>query len=238
MKWVVPQTLNIVATDLSDTTNLTDADIASQVSKPDSLFFTLNQGIADTISLLGLEAKSVRIDLLDVTTQAVIKTYEVETLDEDFEDIWGYFYDDFLFKNDIVVNLIQTYNMLIKVTVLNAGGNAKLGKPIVGRASKSVDMLTKHTPGMTDYTEVNRGSTGSVTITEGYYAKTMSLNLIVDSSDYSRMIKRLYAIRGKLILFIGDGGEHTIVYGIVRDFDSQYEFKDKNYIGLSIEGII
>jgi hypothetical protein len=238
MKWVVPQTLNIVATDLSDTANLTDADIASQVSKANSFFVTLNQGIADTISLLGLEAKSVRIDLLDATTQAVIKTYEVETLDEDFEDIWGYFYDDFLFKNDIVINLIQTYNMLIKVTVLNAGGNAKLGKPIVGRASKSVDMLTKHTPGMTDYTTVNRGSTGSVTITEGYYAKKMSLNLVVDTSDYSRMIKRLYAIRGKEILFIGDGGEHTIVYGLVRDFDSQYEFEDKNYIGLSIEGII
>jgi len=238
MKWVVPQTLNIVATDLSETTNLTDADIASQVTKANSFFITLDQGIADTISLLGLQAKSVRIDLLDVTTQAVIKTYEIETIDEDFEDIWGYFYDDFLFKNDIVVNLIQTYNMLIKVTVINVGGTAKLGKPIVGRASKSLDMLSKHTPGMTDYTSVNRGTTGSVTITNGYYAKIMSFSLIVDTSDYSRTIKRLYTIRGKAILFIGDGGEHTIVYGIVRDFDSQYEFQDKNYIGLSIEGII
>lgn len=238
MKWIVPQTLNIVATDLSDTTNLTDADISSQVSKANSLFVTLNQGIADTISLLGLEAKRVRIDLLDATTQAIIKTYEVETLDEDFEDIWDYFYDDFLFKNDIVVNLIQTYNMFIKVTVINEGGNAKLGKPIVGRASKNVSMLTKHTPGMTDYTEIERSSTGSVTITPSYFAKKMSLTLVVDTNDYSRMIKRLYAIRGKSILFIGDGGEHTIVYGIVRDFDSQYEFKDKNYIGLSIEGII
>jgi len=238
MKWIVPQTLTIVATDLSDTTKLTDSDIASQVSKADSFFVTLNQGITDTISLLGLEAKSVRIDLLDITTQAIIKTYEVETIDEDFEDIWGYFYDDFLFKNDIVINLIQTYNMLIKITVFNVGSTAKLGKIIVGRASKNVDMRTSHTPGMTDYTTVNRASSGAVTITEGYYAKKMSFTLIVDINDYSRMIKRLYAIRGKAILFIGDGGEHTIVYGLVRDFDSQYEFEDKNYIGLSIEGII
>ncbi|MFW9602302.1 MAG: hypothetical protein ACMV1B_08280 [Prevotella sp.] len=238
MKWVVPQTLNIISTDLTDTINLTDNDIASQVTKTNSLTVTLNQGITDTISLLGLEAKSVQIDLLDVTTQSVIKTYEIETLDEAFEDIWGYFYDDFLFKSDIVVDLILTYNMLIKVTVLNNGSTAKLGKIVVGRASKNVEMLVKHTPGMTDYTTIERTNTGTVTITEGYFAKKMSFTIVIDTSEYSRMVKRLYAIRGKSVLFIGDGGEHTIVYGIMRDFDSQYEFANKNYIGLSIEGII
>lgn len=239
MRWVVPQTLNITATDLSDTTNLTDGKINTQVSKTTSFYVTLDQGLVDTLSLLNISGTSVKIELINKTTSEVEKTYTIDLRDESFDDIWDYFYSDFSFNVDFSLSMVLTYNMKIKITVSNISGDAKLGIIVVGMASKNVHMLTTHTPGMLDYSTTDRDSdTGDVTFSVGNYAKKLSLTMVVDNADFSRMVKRLYAIRGKQVLFIGDGGEHSIVYGFIRDFDGQYSFKNKEYIGLSIEGLV
>lgn len=239
MKWVVPKTLNIVATDLADTANLTDGKISTQVSKLESFYVKLDQGLVDTISLLNTVGTSVQIDLINKTSNEIEKTYNIDLRDDSFGDIWSYFYDEFIFKIDFALNVILTYEMYIKITVNNPGSDAKLGLAIVGQASKNFYMLSDHTPNMLDYSQVTRNdSTGDVTFNIGNYAKKLSLTMVIDNADFSRMVKRLYAIRGKEILFIGDGGEHTIVYGFIRNFDGQYSFKNKEYIGLDIEGLI
>lgn len=91
---------------------------------------------------------------------------------------------------------------------------------------------------MLDFSSVDRAADGKVTFVSGAYAKKLSITLAVDVGDFSRMLKRLYEIRGKEVLFIGDGGEHTIIYGFIRDFDGQYEFENKIFIGLNVEGLI
>ena len=239
MRWVVPQTLNIVATDLADTANLTDSKLNTQVSETDSFYVKLNQGLSDTIALLNMDAASVKIELLNATTSESIKSYEIDLRSDSYRDIWGYFYDDFVFKNDIYLNTILTYNMHIKITVNHTGKTAKFGKIITGVSSKNIHMLTQHTPDMLDYSTVNRDeTTGDVTFTEGYYAKKLNLTMVVDNEDFSNAIKQLYALRGKAVLFLGDGGEHSIVFGFIRNFDAQYSFKNKEYIGLNIEGLV
>jgi|GEM_PF-2840340 len=239
MRWVIPKKLVIVSTNLTDTTNLDDDKLNTQVSKEDSFYIVLNQGLIDTISLLNISGTSIKVELLDAVTSESIKSYEINLKEDAYRDIWGYFYDDFLYKIDIFLNIILTYNMHIKVTVYNPSSTAKLGKIVTGVSSKNMDMLINHTPNMLDYSTVDRdATTGDITFKEGYYAKKLNLTIAVDNQDFGSVIKKLYDLRGKAVLFLGDGGEHSIVFGFIRNFDAQYSYKNKEYIGLTIEGLI
>lgn len=236
MRYIIPKTLNIVETNLASTDALTDNFINTQVERDGSFYVLVDNGLCDSIGLLNIEANSVKVELLD-SSNNVVKEYNIDLRDEEFIDIWGYFYEDFVFKKDVFLEIILTYGLKVKITVDNLSNSAKLGKLIIGKASDYLQMLTSHSASFVDITESVTDANGNETKESIYKVKKLSATLIVERAAFGRTIKKLFALENKEALFVGEGGEHAIVYGKVQDFDGQYEFDNKVYIDLTIEGL-
>lgn len=238
MRYVAPVSFSVLNTDLSDTTNITDEKLNTQVSKTESFYIELDfSNLVDTLALLNLDATEVKIELLEELD--VILSLDIDLREEFYEDIWGYFYDDFSFKKELFVGIRLIDSQSVKITVTKNGGDASLGMVVGGMAKFLGQMLVEHSPNFTDYsTKESDETTGVITdIKRGYFSKNLSCSLLIDKDKAGVAYKKVVALRGKKTLFLGEAGEHSVVFGFISRFSPLYENALRVVCDLEIEGL-
>lgn len=196
---------------------------------------------ASTIYLGNLSATSVQISVVDNTTLSTIETYDT-TLYRDVTDWLDYYFGDWIDNPDNLVTYERTTltrDVSIIVTIDNGSNDAKCGIFFVG-TTRNVG-VTKYgvSIGALDYSTVATDtSSGATYLSRGNYAKTISLDLFINSSAVKTTYGFLTAARGLPIVVIGEGYDLLTVYGYIQKFEQLINGPVETAVTVDIIGLI
>jgi len=220
---------------------IVDEFVNTRTEKAESFTFSFTQAeVCDTMALFNLEAGTVRGVMNDGITDVHDQTYNLD--DTAIADWYDYFYEDFILRSDLYIELPTYRNITYTVTVTNTGGTAACGLIVVGRAKDLGCTLTNPNVGILDYSKKETNEWGGTFLAKGKIAKRADCSVMMDTGFVDEFNRRLAKIAGEAVLFIGDeregGFESLLIYGFYRDFGIIIQSSEKSECTLSLEGLI
>jgi len=220
---------------------IVDEFVNTQTAQAESFTFSFSESeVCDTMALFNLEAVTVRVVMNDGTADVHDETYNLD--ETSIADWYDYFYEDFIFRSDLYIQLPVYRNITYTVTVTNTGATAKCGLIVLGRAKDLGVTLFNPSVGILDYSKKETNEWGGTFLSKGKVAKRADCTVIMDSGFADEMNRRLAKIAGEATLFVGDeregGYESLLIYGFYRDFDIVIANPVKSQCTLSLEGLV
>jgi len=236
MKVLLKEELNIIETNLSDTSNLLDEKIYTQVEASDEIYLKLQTNLIDNIAFFNLDAKEIELKLLD--GDEVITEKNISLAKEEFSDIWGYFYDDFEFIETLYEELFTIPNAILEIKI--KGDTPKVGLIYIGRGYFIGYSKYEAGVGMRDYSKIieNEEDPSDITYEIGKFSRFYQGDIYIEPSSVAKIGKVLKNLRGKRRVFVANkADEAKILYGYFKAYEPMYVSSGKAVYNLEIEGV-
>ena len=108
---------------------------SNQTERADEIILEVNLDSYDVISLLNLDANTVRIEVTDLNTMNIISDETFDLNDNTgVIDAYTYYFSPFILKTTVFSLLPLFGNARAKVTITKTGSTAKVGRLVVGRS--------------------------------------------------------------------------------------------------------
>ena len=218
-----------------------DSGWGSQTSIATPLTFTLSpMVIINSLALLNVSATSITVTVTDISSATIYNQTFAMTVTPSIADWYMYFYEDFIYKSDLVITDIPSAgSALINVTINNTSSTAKCGNCIVGTYYDIGNTQYGASAGIVDYSIKATDSFGNTTVTKRTYAKRMNTNLMINNDIVDDVFNLLATYRSTPLVWIGAESLYTslIVYGFYKDFDVNIAYPDYSSCSLTIEGL-
>jgi hypothetical protein len=226
---------------------LTTQSVADGTETPaDTIVFELKSGLQSSIALFGLKGSLVKFEFKDSGgTIQTEYTQEKTLLDEKVTDWWLWFFDQFMYMEEVIFDFPswQVSSVVITITSTLSGIAPACGYCILGErfhvGYTQYDIKTS----IIDYSTKSTNAFGDTYLKQGNYVKLMDLDIIVDSYMYDVINRALISVRGKPTIFEGNNVEFDTDYssfkilGFIKDFDQILTSRDLMRCSMSIQGL-
>ena len=218
-----------------------DAGWGSQTAIATPLTFNLSPVvIINSLALLNVAATSITVTVTNILSATIYNKTFAMTVMAGVSDWYMYFYQDFIFKSDLVITDIPSVSKaLINVTINNTGGTAKCGNCVIGTYYDIGDTQYGASAGIVDYSGKQTDTFGNTTVVKRTYAKRMNTNLMINNDIVDDVFNLLATYRSTPLVWLGAESLYTslIVYGFYKDFDINIAYPDYSSCSLTIEGL-
>ena len=202
--WVLTRPTNYFA--------LLDDKSSTQTENAESLVFEVLNGRYETFSLLNLEAQSVMIELIDITTAEIYQTINFDLLDRsDRIDALSHYFNPIKLKTNVYAdNIYLLGNTKLKVTILNGGDIAKCGRLIFGRSYYIGE--TQYDGATLDLQSFSRFETdtfGNTDLKQGNSIRTAKYNVKIPTNKIISVYDKRIEYDAIPLLFIADESSNS-----------------------------
>lgn len=176
--------------------------------------------VVTAIAFFGVDAQSINVTFDD--------PIDGEVYNEDFSmispsgitDWYKYFTEEIVRLSRLYVDDLPAFPAAtISITVDDTGDTAELGEVVYGNAMIIGDSQYGASFGIVDYSVKNTDAEGNITITEGAYADTADVNVVVETSRFDHINATLKSYRATPIVWVASGDySESMVYGYFRNF--------------------
>ena len=212
------------------------------VASPLTVVLKPNTGLS-AVSLLELTGKTASITLKTATGGTTVYSASISLDGTIITSFFDWFYADYVQKTDLALTDLpaQYTTPEITVQVTSGAGNVGIGVCAVGKVVKLGNAQYGATLGILDYSRKDVDAFGNYVLTKRAYSKRMTLSLLTDKFDFSRIYRAMAGIRATPAVFIAtekSGYEPMIVYGFYKDFNIEVSYPQHHMCSLEIEGLI
>lgn len=194
----------------------------------------------DSLYIVGNAGKRIRSNITYHNSQILNIAY--------IGDWYDYFFADYSQKTEIILSGIPNYtNTRTTITIVSD----PIGKTYSNKAiSTSVSAIGNEiilgttqwgaSAGIIDYSRKETDEFGTTTFVQRAYSKRMNVNLILPSSDLTRVQKALIDLRATPCVWIGTTSniyDVLVIYGFYRDFSLEIPYPEYSFCSLQIEGL-
>lgn len=215
-----------------------DQAVGTRTARATPLTSTIAPGIVDSIAFLDVRgASSVRV-LMNVSGSPV---YDVTMPVGDISTIidwWDYFFGDFVFLTDFVLNDLPPYtNGTIDITVTGAT-NVSVGACVVGKATDIGNTQYGVGSGIIDYSVKETDDFGNFNVVERPFSKRIDVNLEIKNTAIDYVFRKLSDVRARPCVYFDQSNfQAFILYGFYKDWTINVEFPEDSDVTLSLEGL-
>lgn len=218
-----------------------DEYVNTVTQNADSVIFSFTQAdVCDTLALFNLNGGSITITMNDGNSEIFVKKISLDNTS--ITDWYDYFFEEFIFRNDLFITLPAYRNITYTIEVHNIGGIAKIGLIVIGKSKALGVTLFNPTIGLLDYSKKETNEWGGTYLAKGKTAKKAECQVVIESQMVDEVNRRLADIAGEATLFLADeregGYESLLIYGFFRDFDIVIPSPALSECNLTLEGLI
>ena len=238
MYYVVPESLNILNTNLDDTNlgYLTDNNLTTQASSNTDIKISLEVTAQNWITLYNLKnITEVNMQLKD--KQGNILREYIQYLDDSLAfDIWGYFYNPLEFKSQVNQELLIIADGILDIT-LKVAEQGYIGGIILGRTIFLGLNEYNASVGLQDFSKIDIVD-GNINITEKKLQSIYRVKVYTEPYYVASLKRRFAKLRLQPVLWIGSKtDEAKIVFGYFNSFEPLYNVNGKAVYTLEIQGV-
>lgn len=222
-------------------------------------------GRADGLSLFGLDATSVRVQVavdpalaptatlamdfttgtpsLTVTTPDLLttvydQTYNLQS-DSGITSWYEWFSEEIVYKTDLVLTDLPLYtNPSIRAQITSTTGAVSCGTMALGQTRNIGGTVYGAKGGIQDYSRKETDEFGNYTLVERAYAKRTSYRVVCENTQIDAIFNALADVRATPAVWLGtDDYAMTWAFGWARDWAVEITFPTKSYISIEIEGL-
>lgn len=204
-----------------------------------SLFFNT---WLNTLKIADIEdCESVRV-VLDDPTEGIVLDRTIELVDYTAPDAYEYFFSDITYHDQVTIDdLPPYYDATINVTLTPLSGKAvSVGTIVIGKQIYIGILEFGYSVGFDDYSLITFDQFGAIEdwVQRGY-ADTASLPITVPTEMVYDVKKRIAALRGASVLWMGSPDhKETHVIGIFDSFGITVSNPVKSDCSISLKGVI
>lgn len=218
-----------------------DKVVGDASARADNITFTLSlNGKGNSLTFLNLDADNITIVANDSIDGEVYNRTISLTSTSGIGDWYSYFFEPIIKVTDLSVNDLPSYsNMVITITINNAGSVAKCGECVVGLQRVIGTTQMGASLGIIDYSVKQTDDFGNFTVLERAYSKRADITVWVDNNDLDEVQRLLNLYRATPIVYIGsDKYTSTIIYGFYRDFETVISYPTLSVLNIDLESLI
>jgi hypothetical protein len=170
-------------------------------------------------AFLGIDAETLTVTMTDDIEGEVYS--HTESLLEDVENWWQYFFLPYNQKTDVILTDLPNYTgATIEVEVTRTSGKSYLGEAAFGQLRTLGLTQFGASASIQDYSRKTTDADGNYIIETRPYSKRASYDVQLETVNFSLVHKYLSEIRTTPCVFIGDPTQPAlIVYGFFRSFN-------------------
>lgn len=218
-----------------------DNEINTQTEAVDDLTVVIKPGLANSISLIGLQGSRVNITVRDGLAGAIVYTYSIALDGSTVMDWYQYFYQPFIPVSSLALTNLPLYgNAHITISITGAG-LVKCGSLIAGMFYQLGEAQFGAAVGIIDYSKKTTSPSGSTTFSRGKSSKRMSLQMLVKNYNLDNVFRTLDDLRATPSVWIGTDVANLqalTVFGFYRDFSIEVTYPKESFCSLEIEGLV
>lgn len=219
-----------------------DGLVSTQTVMASPAVITLNPGPFNGFALIGVDADSYLVDVLDGPGGAVVYSEPVTSLEgSQPADYYEYFFDRFKPLTRIVRTGIDPYGTAqIKLTLSKAGGPVKLGMFAIGDMRPSGIPQRDANVEPQDFSLVKQDPFGNTKVKKRANATGMSITTMMDKEDAGTVLDSIKEVLGVPVVVVGSEAqfyEWMTVFGLISARMSPAEFPFVT-LNMTVRGLI
>jgi len=180
----------------------------------------------------------------DISIMRVVDYTTIDLDVTDIDDYYEYFFNGFLFKEDIFWTYHYYADSRMRIEISTQGGTCACGIVALGSFYELGDTLYEPTIGIADYSKKDTDAYGRTYLNQGAYAKTLDFDILIENDLIDYVNRRLTAVRGEAAIFNANntGASNTyesmIVYGFFESFSIIIPGPVKSKCNIEVQGLI
>lgn len=219
-----------------------DQKIGTQTSAADSVTTTITPGTTQGLGMLELIGKSATVTMKDRAGGTVVATRSASLDGSVINSVYDWMFGEYVQRRNVVFTDLpgQFPNCEIAVTVNNPGGTAAIGVLSVGRVSPIGATEYGAGAGLINWGKVQDDGFGNREFIEGDWSSRITLPLVADRQEFSRLHRTLAQLRSRPSIYIGSElsvFEALICYGVFKDLYITVPNYAMTSMNLEIEGL-
>lgn len=197
---------------------------------------------AKGIYLSNIEAKFLKLEVIDVAKAKVIETREYKLYGGNIRSWSEYFYGNWGKKNRHNIYYERTtFTRNISFRVRAWGGNqVKIGSIICGDLlDMAITLYADNSVSMLDFSKVITDENGNTSLTQGNFKRTNAFNVLVSDEIMDSVSYELAELRGQAVVFvIANNYECLINFGFLKNHEIVFSKVGQSIVSIEIEGLI
>ncbi len=201
------------------------------------IFETDTTQLINGAAFLNLDAGQLSLTVTDSIEGEVYS--HTESLLEDIDNWYQYFFYEYEQKTDVILDDLPTYpGAVIHLELSRTTGTVSVGEIVLGKIRELGATQFGASAGIQDYSRKTTDADGNSVIEERPFSKRASFDLQIDAEEFDSVYRFLSSIRATPCVFIGDATKSSlIVYGFARSFNQVFSTPVLTACSLSVEGL-
>lgn len=197
---------------------------------------------AKALYIAGLEAKFLKIEVLDARNAKVIEERNYKLYGQTIRSWSEYFFGNWgrKYKHNIYYERTTfTRNVIFRVRAWGIE-NIKIGSIICGDLlDLALTLYADNSVSMLDFSKVQSDEEGRTQLTKGHFKRTNAFNVLVPDSEMDSVSYELAELRGTAVVFIiANNYEALINFGFLKNHEIVFSKVGQSIVSIEIEGLI
>lgn len=219
-----------------------DTSVSTQTTATSPLTVQVEPGASFTsAAFVNIEnATLLNVKVYDSNGGTVQYDQDIDLDDTIINDWFDYFFAEFEFKTELVVNNLPPYNTGVIEASFTSTSSPSVGAMIIGNGFYLGTTQYGLNYGIRDYSIKSTDDFGNTTFVERAFSRRMEPNVIVENIRLNAVSKNLSNLRATPTVWIASTDsrfQSTIVYGYMKDYNIEINYPTTSLIRLEIEGL-
>lgn len=194
----------------------------------------------DSLALLGLQGRSVRVTITDATDGVVYdQTFDL-TSGAVVDNWYDWFFSEVHQIGDLTIYGLPPYaGAQFRVIVNAPGGVAMCGTMVLGLSREIGGVSYGAQVGITDYSRKVTDDFGNMSVVQRAFAKRGSFKATIDNSDLDDIVRLLATYRAVPLVWDATDGIYGsgLMFGFYKSFNVEISYPTVSFCTLELEGL-
>lgn len=219
-----------------------DTQVSTRTTSTSPLNVTVAPGVnINSAAFLELTGTQLIVSMTDGAGGPTVYTKTVSLDDTVIVDWYGYFFDPYNPRTEVVLTDLPPYPNGRLTMQLSGGSSVGIGVFTYGTVYTLGLTQYGASAGIKDYSVKETDIYGNTTFVERAYSKRMESNIFVQNSNIAFNQKLLASVRATPCVWIGSEDTQynpLVVYGFYKEFNTTINYPTYSLCNLTVEGLI
>lgn len=217
-----------------------DDSIESATTAFETFSFTVSVGRVNAISLLGLNAGTIRVQVFSPGLNRSLYDETFSGNNRSGVTTWSKYFFNPISKKTVLtlLNIPSTVDAQVTVTLVGVG-MVSIGLFAAGVTFEVGRTQYGARPGFIDFSRKETDQFGKTKLIKRSFSKRMDVNVFVEAARVDAIQQKLEELRATPAVWVGANGlyDSLTVYGFLRDSGMSIEYPSFSILALQIEGL-
>ena len=216
-----------------------DEKVSSQTKTTGTLEVRLAPGtVINAVSLINCEADTVTVRMVD-PVEGVVYEETRQILDYGSEDFYDYFFSDYDFRTEVVLEDLPAYQRAEVTVILSSSGVTSIGHLAMGAVRNLGVALYGTSVGIISFSRKETDEFGNTKVVRRPNSKRAEFDIEIETGRVAFVQRELAAVDSIPVVWIGeDSIEATILFGLYQDFSIAISGPSISDGTITVEGLI